>query len=158
MPGKDAYRKWVRGMTFGIVIPVGEWRGTLPQVLDALYAFAGDARHRYRVIPVENGGGADSQEAVRALVAERTGVTGILLSHNTGQQHALYVGMQHLPPACDRVVTMDDYGAHPVSLLADMLAQLDGGAGFCFGTPERRKGSLLRKDGTVLRDILFSLC
>ena len=140
------------------MIPVYRRRGALPQVLDALYAFAGDARLHCHVILVEDGGGADSQEAVRALVAERTGVTGILLSHNTGQQHALYVGMQHLPPACDRVVTMDDYGAHPVSLLADMLAQLDGSAGFCFGTPERWKGSFPRKGGAVLRDILFSLC
>ncbi len=126
--------------------------------MDALYAFAGDGRLHCHVILSEDGGGADSQEAVRALVAERTGVTGILLSHNTGQQHALYVGLQHLPPACDRVVTMDDYGAHPVSLLADMLAQLEDGAELCFAAPEQRQGSLLRKGGAVLRDILFSLC
>jgi glycosyltransferase involved in cell wall biosynthesis len=103
---------------------------------------------------VEDAGG--DAEKVRALVRRHSGVTGVLLHRNVGQQRATYLGILRLLD-CDAIVTMDQDGAHPVDLLADMLARIAGGADLCYAVPSRAGLSPFRRAGAALRDLFFSL-
>lgn len=142
-------------MTLGVVIPVFRAGDNLGGVVDALRGFARDGDIQIRVVLVEDAGG--DADAVREIVRRQTGVTGVLLEKNVGQQMATYLGLAHVLD-CDFVATMDDDGQHPVSLLGEMLEKLQAGADLCYAAASRAGIPLFRRVGAALRDLLFSLC
>ena len=123
--------------------------------MDALRQFAGEQRLPCRVVLVEDGSDEASRAEVRRLGEQYPGVTAVLLQRNVGQQRALYEGIQRAYD-CDVIATMDDDGAHPVALLADMLAALAGGAELCYAIPDRKTYRLFRRVGAWMRDLFFS--
>ncbi len=144
-------------MVLGVVIPVYRGGDTVAGVVEALRRFAAQQQLPCRAVLVDDGSDEASRQAVLGLWQQYTGVTAVLLSHNVVQQRALYEGIQQLAD-CDLIATMDDDGAHPVALLAPMLAALAGGAALCYAVPARRGYPLYRRIGAALRDGLFTLC
>ncbi len=141
-------------MKLGVVIPVFRPGDELERVVTDLRIFARARGIRLKVVLVEDAGGG--AEAVRALVRRHSGVTGVLLHKNVGQQRATYLGLTRLPD-CDAIVTMDQDGAHPAALLADMLARIREGADLCYAVPVQAGLSAFRRMGAALRDVLFTL-
>lgn len=144
-------------MTLGVVIPVYRGKDTIGTVVEKLFRFAGEQRLLCRVVLVEDCSKDGSREAVLKAAADYGGVTAILLNRNVGQQQALYYGLNHVRD-CDLVATMDDDGQHPVPLLKELRTCIEKGADLCYAVPVRKGYPLYRKAGSVLRDMLFSLC
>lgn len=136
------------------MIPVFRPGDELERVVTELRSFARAEKIRAKVALVEDAGG--DADKVRALVRRHSGVTGVLLHKNVGQQMATYLGLVRLLD-CDAVVTMDQDGAHPVALLAGMLARMGEGADLCYAVPVQTRLSAFRRVGAALRDLLFSL-
>lgn len=142
-------------MTLGVVIPVFRAGDRLEGVVDDLRRFARESGVVCRIVLVDDCGG--DAERVREAAARQTGVTGVLLERNVGQQAATYMGLAHVSD-CDFVATMDDDGQHPVSLLGEMLERMRAGAELCYAVPTRTGMTPFRRVGAALRDLLFSLC
>jgi len=144
-------------MMLGVVIPVYRGKSTIGVVVEELFRFAQVQKLLCRVVLVEDASGDGSREAVLHAAARYSGVTALLMQRNVGQQQALYCGLNHVKD-CDLVATMDDDGQHPVSLLADLMANIQKGAELCYAVPTRKGVPLWRNAGAFMRDALFSLC
>lgn len=142
-------------MLLGVVIPVYHGSQTVAAVVDALLNYMKENHQPCRVALVADGGGAEDQAAVRALWEAHTGVTAVLLQANLGQQRALYEGLRELAD-CDVLVTMDDDGAHPVSLLTELLQPIARGADLCYAVPVCRGGPIYRRLGAMMRNLFFA--
>ncbi len=141
-------------MTLGIVIPVYRAGEKLRDVIGDLHEFARASGVRCRAVLVDDCGGDEA--LVREICTRQSGVTGVFLQENVGQQMATYLGLAHVSD-CAFVATMDDDGQHPVKLLGEMLLRLRAGADLCYAVPSRAGLPPIRRVGAAMRDALFTL-
>ena len=120
----------------------------LPRLLDATRTY------RTEIIIVDDGSPPADRDRIRAFAETRRDITVVWLPQNRGQQSATLAGLVAARGCA--VVTIDDDGAHPPSVIPHMVAQLRH-ADLVYAAPRDEERNAIRRVGTALNNALFSL-
>lgn len=128
----------------GLVVPCFNEAQPLPATISALDAklealsLAGSIRADSFVLLVDDG----STDATWALIEQRCAddprFEGLRLAVNTGQQTAIFAGLQAVADRCDAALSLDADLQDDLATIDDMLAELAGGAEIVLGVRAER--------------------
>ncbi|MBE6907706.1 MAG: glycosyltransferase [Ruminococcaceae bacterium] len=142
----------------GAVVPVYNSERSVEAVVRGFLAFADDTGISCRVVLVDDQS-ADRSAAILDSMALTDGrITAVHLSQNSGQQAALLCGLALAAGDCRYLLTMDDDLQHPAQVAGQLYARIQEGYDLVYAIPYGEKRPLCRRMGSLLRDILFSLC
>ena len=130
------------GQLLSIVVPVFRAAGSLPELHQRLAEVFANRTEGFEIIFVEDCGGDDSWEVIRAIARTDSRVLGIRLNRNYGQHNALLAGIR--AARGDLIVTMDDDLQHPPEEISKLLSKLDEGFDVVYGPPEKEQHGFLR--------------
>lgn len=109
----------------------------------------------WEIFFVDDHSGDGSFDLITRLHKRDRRIRGCRLKENRGQQNALFCGLSSC--SGEYIITMDDDGQHPISLLPDLLAELEKGWDVVYlVNREKRRHGILRF-GTALTDLFFEL-
>ncbi|MBM3567502.1 MAG: glycosyltransferase family 2 protein [Alphaproteobacteria bacterium] len=114
--------------TLGIIVPVYREAAGIESFHRRLLAAIEPLRPRYvcEVLYVVDPAPDDTEAILARLVAERSGLSALVMSRRFGHQAALLAGLDH--SRHDAVIMLDGDLQHPPELIADMLARFEAGA------------------------------
>lgn len=99
--------------------------------------------YRYEIIVVDDGSADDSNEILHGLTMDNTGVRGVYLVRNFGQQAALLAGIRDAK--ADAVITMDIDGQHPADTIGRLIGKWENGAQVVYAVAANRTQGRLKK-------------
>lgn len=113
-------------MLISICIPCYCSEHTLPSVVDEVKKeFAKHPEHDYQFVLVNDGSPDGTFEVIKRLCEQDKKITGVCLSRNFGQHHAIKAGLPYVKGDC--VVVMDDDGQHPATGIFKLVDKLNEG-------------------------------
>ena len=125
-----------------VVVPVYRAAGTLEQLHARLVSALTEAGYDFEILFIEDCGGDNSWDVIRALSARDRRVRGISFSRNYGQHNALLCGIRMARG--EICVTLDDDLQHPPEEIETLLAELRKGHDVVYGAPMQQPHGLLR--------------
>ena len=145
-------------MKFSIVIPTYNGWNRLPalctEIIKTLVVSV--KVDEFEIIIVDDGSQNRSDSLIRDLRNEDVNIKGVFLKRNYGQQLATLAGLS--VSTGDFVFTVDDDLAHNPQDFSEMLDPAEKEAmDAVYAIPGESQGFILRKSGSVIRDIIFSI-
>lgn len=125
-----------------VVVPVFRSESTLRELADRLEPVLRSLSPNFELIFVNDASPDHSWKVICELASARSWVRGIDLMTNSGQHSALVCGIR--AATFGTVVTMDDDLQHPPESIPLLIARLREGLDLVYGSPIRRRHSLLR--------------
>ncbi len=136
-----------------IVIPVYQSKHTLRSVVEEVLAQTESWIEDIEIILVDDHSQDGTRDLVRALVKQYAPVKAIYNETTCGQQETLLRGLNQA--SGEWLVTMDDDGQHPVSMLDDLLNSVKQGYDLVYCVCSKPKEETWRRSGAMMRDMLF---
>ncbi len=124
------------------VVPVYRSQAILRELYRRIVEAIEPIDPNFELLLVEDCGGDDSWDVIRALAKEDPRVRGIRMARNYGQHNALLCGIRAANG--EIIVTLDDDLQHPPEELPKLLSKLDEGYDVVYGTPVKEPHGLLR--------------
>ncbi|MEA1911474.1 MAG: glycosyltransferase [Spirochaetota bacterium] len=145
-------------MNISIVIPSYDGWDRLPalfaEIIRSLSLYTRPVD--FEIIIVDDGSLNRSVDPVTELRNKGVNVKGVFLKRNYGQQLATLAGLR--VSRGDYIITMDDDLSHNPEDFSKLLSMAEKDTfDAVFGIPENSRTGLLRKGGSGLRDIIFSI-
>lgn len=141
--------------SISIIVPV--YNGI--QYLDELVKRISESTSGFsnpEIIFVDDQSPDGSYEKIKEISEENSNVRGYLLDSNYGQQNAILCGLSKAKG--EYVVIMDDDLENPPEAISLMYAQIMQGYDVVYALDEKPESrGLLRKSGSLLRDVTFRL-
>jgi dolichol-phosphate mannosyltransferase/undecaprenyl-phosphate 4-deoxy-4-formamido-L-arabinose transferase len=145
----------VTSVLYSIVVPVYRSEKSLRELYERINKTFADVEGDYELILVEDGGGDNSWEVMKALRAEDDRVKIVRLTRNFGQHNALMCGFSFA--SGDYVITIDDDLQNPPEEIPGLIEEIERtGLDMVCGTPEERKQSWVRNAGSFVYRWLIS--
>ena len=124
------------------VVPVYRSAQCLPELYSRLCTEYDLSLNAFEIIFVDDCGGDNSWEVIKALAAKDPRVRGFLMSRNYGQHNALLCGIREA--LGEIIVTLDDDLQHPPEEIHKLLRQLECGYDVVYGSPYREQHGFMR--------------
>lgn len=128
-----------------VVVPCFNEEAVLPltlqrlgDVLDSLVS-AGDVSPSSFILCVDDGSTDGTWDVVRSFHEAGSGIKGVALAHNRGQQHALLAGLLTAAPECDAAITIDADLQDDPAAIAPMVQHFRHGAEIVYGVRSSRR-------------------
>ena len=133
---------------FYIVIPVYNGASLLPDLIRRLTDLSAPSA---QIVLVDDGSRDESWE----VISHSSGVRGIRLDKNRGQQSAILAALT----TCrgKTVITMDDDLSHPLQTIPFLLRAVEDGTDLAYALPPRRPGAPFRRLSSRMHQIHMSL-
>lgn len=131
-----------------VVIPAFRSERTLPELCIRLGKVLPLVCPEYEIIIVEDSGGGQTWEIIRALAAADARIRGMLHSRNYGQHNAILSGIR--AARFEIIITMDDDLQNPPEEIPALLAKLAEGYDVVYGTPCQEKHGVLRDIASLI--------
>lgn len=125
-----------------VVVPVYRSAETLPILYQRLVATLTSLNLSFELVFVEDCGGDDSWNVVKALAVRDTRVRGIKLARNYGQHNALLCGIR--ASSGGLIVTIDDDLQNPPEEIPRLLEKLAEGYDVVYGSPRNETHGCFR--------------
>ncbi len=110
----------------------------------------------FEIIIVDDGSKNRSDKLITELKNLGMDVTGVFLKKNYGQQYATLAGL--IVSGGDYVITIDDDFSHNPEDINKLFSAIKKGKfDVIYGISKSSRTGLLRKSGSVLRDLIFNL-
>jgi glycosyltransferase involved in cell wall biosynthesis len=131
-----------------VVVPVYCSEATLDELVRRLGEVLETHFTEFEAVLVDDGSSDNSWAVIRGLVARHPWVRGIHLMRNYGQHNALLCGIR--AARHEVIITMDDDLQHPPEEIPALIAKVQEGFDVVYGSPRKRKHSVLRNAITRL--------
>ena len=125
-----------------LVVPVYRSQAILWELYHRIVEAIEPIDPNFELLLVEDCGGDDSWEVIRALAKNDPRVRGIQMARNYGQHNALLCGIRAAKG--EFIVTLDDDLQNPPEEVPKLLYQLNQGFDVVYGTPGQVRHGLLR--------------
>lgn len=146
-------------LSLNIVIPTYNAEATLPLLTAEIFSVLPE--DRVAIFFVDDASRDNTREVIRQLACRYDSIYYRFSETNRGQQASLKIGLEMIPEECDYVITMDDDLQNPVSLIPELLQQIQTGYDMVYAVPEKKaegiqaQPTLYRRIGSRFRDLLF---
>lgn len=137
-----------------IVIPVYNGEKTIHGLCQEIITFCQSHHWDYEIILVDDGSFDQSKKIMTALSFENTDIKSIFLTKNYGQQNAIFCGLGFV--AGQYILTMDDDGQHPVTVIANLMERIRSGYDIVYAVTDVNYDQFYRNLGSKMTDKLFT--
>lgn len=134
-------------MKLSIVVPVFNSASLLPRLAHEIHVTMLRLGIEYELILVNDASKDASWETICEAAAENAQISGINLTRNYGQHNALLCGIR--AARYEVIVTLDDDLQNPPSEIPKLLAKLQEGYDFVYGSPGKQHHGLYRVVGST---------
>lgn len=141
-------------MQISIVIPVFNGEKSLMELNKRLIQTLSKQFQEFEIIYVDDDSNDKSKSVIKELCTENDVVKYVFLKSNSGQQAAIFAGMQKSKG--DILVTIDDDLQHPPEDIIQIVSDLDGYDGI-FAFPYEKPHKRYRKLGSFMTNKLFKI-
>ena len=142
----------------GAVIPVYNSERSIDEVVRRFFAFTDSAGISCRVVLVDDQSTDQSAEVIDRMALADERILAVHLAQNSGQQAALLCGLTFAAENCRYLLTMDDDLQHPAWTAGQLYTKIQEDYDLVYAVAYGEERPLYRKAGSLLRDLLFSLC
>ena len=137
-----------------IVIPVYNGEKTIDGLCQEIISFCQSYGWDFEIILVDDVSLDQSKKVMTALSLENVAIKSIFLTKNHGQQNAIYCGLSFA--SGQYVLTMDDDGQHPVSVITELIERIQSGFDIVYAVTDVNYDQLYRNLGSKMTDKLFT--
>ncbi|MBV1756327.1 MAG: glycosyltransferase family 2 protein [Dethiosulfatibacter sp.] len=137
-----------------IVIPVYNGEKTIYGLCQEIISLCQSYGWEYEIILVDDGSLDQSKKIMTTLSFETSAIKSIFLAKNYGQQNAIFCGLGFA--AGQYILTMDDDGQHPVSVIAELMERIQSGYDIVYAVTDVNYDQLYRNLGSKMTDKLFT--
>ncbi len=139
---------------YSIIIPVYNSQDTIEELYKQLSDFFTSIKSEFDVIFVDDFSTDSSWTIIENIQQEHKNITGIKLSKNSGQHHAISCGITHA--VGEYIITIDDdLQIKPVEIGKLIETQKQSGADVVYGIYPQKKHSFIRNIGSRLFESIF---
>jgi len=139
---------------FSVVVPVYNSEDTLCELYVELKNYFRNSNKTFEVIFIDDCSSDNSWDVILKLHTENSGITGVKLSKNSGQHHAISCGITHAKG--DFIITIDDdLQIKPIQIEKLIEAQQRTKADVVYGIYPQKKHSVLRNWGSKIFGAIF---
>lgn len=142
-----------QNIKYSIVIPVYRSSETLEDLLAQLTCQMDNLEQLYEIIFIEDNGGDNSWEVLRALLPKYPRVRILKMMRNFGQHNAIMCGFAYSKG--EMVITMDDDLQNPPEEINKLIAKINEGYDIVYGVPIMKRHHPLRNIGSFLVRTLY---
>jgi glycosyltransferase involved in cell wall biosynthesis len=138
---------------YSVVIPVFRSSHILADLLEQLTCQMDKLGQLYEIIFIEDNGGDNSWEVLRALLPKYPRVRILKMMRNFGQHNAIMCGFAHSKG--EMVITMDDDLQNPPEEINKLIARINEGYDIVYGVPIMKRHHPVRNIGSFLVRTLY---
>ncbi|MDP3387896.1 MAG: glycosyltransferase family 2 protein [Eubacteriales bacterium] len=137
-----------------IVIPVYNGEKTIYGLCQEIISFCQSYQWDFEIILVDDGSSDQSKIIMTTLSLKNPTIKSVFLTKNHGQQNAIFCGLSFA--AGQYILTMDDDGQHPVSVMAKLMERIETGYDIVYAVTDVNYDQLYRNLGSNMTDKLFT--
>ena len=149
----------MRKLHLYIIVPTFNGEATVGLLAEQLLHVLG--QHQVTLLFVDDASQDNTRDVIRNLAEKHDAILYSFSDENQGQQASVRIGLSMISRDCDYVITMDDDMQNPVSVIPEMVKQIQSGYALVYAISEKDGTEihiyppLYRRIGSHLRDRLF---
>lgn len=142
-------------VALSIAIPVYNGEANIIPLIEKIKPVLEKAQISWEIIFVDDGSPDNSFEIIKEAARNEKRIKGFKLTENRGQQNAVFCGVCEAKGQL--VITMDDDGQHPVSLIPELINRQQKGFDIVYAVNRSKLRPRILRWGTEINDLFFSL-